>query len=211
MLCNIASAFPEGAKRLSPLFGFSQVVIPERLKTLSPDETVDFVFLDGGDNPPEQIIEFHLLNSRMTVGSQLMSHDARRRKGKWLVPDVSLLDNWQSSLLPESEYGLFHSTQDQDAAQCPQPYSGRTVFVAPAPASGRNCGACVAARRSVVDRPVVATVGGMVLGDWCSFPQNGILARPVNRTSPQQTANVSYSSSTVYYHGISVRERRVQV
>jgi hypothetical protein len=173
MLCNIASAFPDGAKRFSQLFGFSQAVIPEWLKPLSPDETVDFVFLDGAANSREPLIEFHLLNSRMTVGSQSMSHDARRRTGKWLVPCVSLLDNWQSSLIPKSEYGRAPGTPDQDAAQCPQPYSGRTVFVAPAPASGRNCGACVAARRSVVDRPVVATDAERVPSERRAFGEEG--------------------------------------
>jgi hypothetical protein len=38
-----------------------------------------------------------------------MSHDAKLRKGKWLVPYVSLLDNWESKLNDVSEEGLFEA------------------------------------------------------------------------------------------------------
>ena len=43
------------------------------------------------------------------VGGQLMSHDAKVRKGRWLVPYISRLDNWESQLHDVSEYGLFYA------------------------------------------------------------------------------------------------------
>ena len=72
---------------------------------------VDLVFLDGGNNPGEQIEEFHLLDPHIPVGGQLMAHDAKMRKGKWLVPYLSLLDNWRLHLYNISEYGLMHATK----------------------------------------------------------------------------------------------------
>jgi len=43
------------------------------------------------------------------VGGQLMSHDANMRKGRWLVPYVSRLDNWESEVHGGGETGLFHA------------------------------------------------------------------------------------------------------
>src|SRR4051812_22622063 len=60
MIANIRSAVPEASERFTPLFGRSEEVIPRWLKERGPDGPVDFVFLDGGDNPMEQIVEFKL-------------------------------------------------------------------------------------------------------------------------------------------------------
>jgi hypothetical protein len=71
---------------------------------------VDFVFLDGGNYPGEQIMEFSCLDPYIPLGGQLMTHDANMRKGKWLVPYVSLLDNWESRLYDSSsEFGLYYA------------------------------------------------------------------------------------------------------
>lgn len=109
MIQNIRAAVPEALDRFTPLFGFSQQVIPPWLNERGPETEIDFAFLDGGNNPMEQVSEFLLLEARIPVGGQLMSHDAKLRKGKWLVPYLSLLDNWQTSLHDVSEEGLFHA------------------------------------------------------------------------------------------------------
>jgi hypothetical protein len=109
MLANIRAAAPEACQRFTPLFGFSQDVIRQWLSEQASGMAVDFAFLDGGNNPGEQIEEFQLLNPRIPVGGQLMAHDAKMRKGKWLVPYLSRLDNWQVQLHDISEYGLLHA------------------------------------------------------------------------------------------------------
>jgi predicted O-methyltransferase YrrM len=91
MLKNINSAGQEIAARFTPLFGFSQAVIPDFLAKNGKDTTIEFVFLDGGDNPMEQITEFQVLRDAMPVGAVLLSHDAKLRKGKWLVPTSVLM------------------------------------------------------------------------------------------------------------------------
>ncbi|HWV98680.1 MAG TPA: class I SAM-dependent methyltransferase [Candidatus Acidoferrum sp.] len=116
MLANIRAAAPEVCDRFTPVFGFSQDVLPQWIKTQKPASTVDFVFLDGGNHPGEQIKEFHLLDRLIPAGGQLMAHDAIVRKGKWLVPYVSLLDNWESHLHSDSsEVGLFHAKKTAGA------------------------------------------------------------------------------------------------
>ena len=60
---------------------------------------IDLVFLDGGDNPNEQIQEFELLADRIPLGGHLFAHDAKLRKGKWLHPYLKLLDNWRVELI----------------------------------------------------------------------------------------------------------------
>jgi len=109
MIKNIGLAAPEALSRFTALYGKSQKVIPKWLaqQDQNPDFQIDLVFLDGGNNPLEQITEFDLLNDRIRVDGVLMAHDARMRKGKWLVPYVSGLDNWQCSLHDLSEVGLF--------------------------------------------------------------------------------------------------------
>ena len=108
MLANIRGAAPEAAGRFTPLFGFSQEVLKQWLKERPKDTAVDFVFLDGGNNPREQIEEFELLNPMIPIGGQLMAHDAKMRKGRWLVPFLSQLDNWETRLHDVSEHGLFY-------------------------------------------------------------------------------------------------------
>lgn len=109
MLANIGAAAPEALHRFTPLFGFSDAVIPEWLRDRAAEFLIDLVFLDGGDNPLEQITEFKLLDARVPVGGQLFSHDAKLRKGRWLVPYVSALDNWSSQLHDASDEGLFQA------------------------------------------------------------------------------------------------------
>jgi hypothetical protein len=123
MLANIRAAAPVAAKRFTPLFGFSQDILKQWKKEQPADVCVDFAFLDGGNNPREQIEEFKLLDPLMPVGGQLMSHDAKRRKGRWLVPFVSRLDNWESKI-HDSDLGLFCAKKT--AAQ-PSPKSLRAA------------------------------------------------------------------------------------
>jgi predicted O-methyltransferase YrrM len=124
MLENIRRAAPEAVHRFTPLFGFSHDVIPEWLGQRGPDAIVDLVFLDGGNNPMEQINEFKLLADRIPVGGQLLAHDAKMRKGKWLVPYLSRFDNWQVKLHDVSEHGLL---QSQKLDHRPSPASLRAA------------------------------------------------------------------------------------
>jgi len=106
MIANIAAAAPEAANRFTPLFGLSQEVIPRWLKELGPEARIDMVFLDGGDNPMEQIAEFKMLADRIPIDGRLLAHDAKLRKGKWLRPYLNLLDNWQVEMHDISSEGL---------------------------------------------------------------------------------------------------------
>ena len=126
MLANIRAGVPEAAKRFTPLFGFSQDVLAQWKKEQGPGATVDFVFLDGGNNPREQINEFRLLDPLIPVGGQLMAHDAKARKGKWLVPFLSRLDNWETRLHDVSDVGLLHAKK---IAPAPSVSSWRTARV----------------------------------------------------------------------------------
>lgn len=109
MLENIQKAAPAAAHRFTPIFGYSDEAIPALLARQPADFKVDFVFLDGGNNPMEQITEFRLLDKYIPVGGQLLMHDARKRKGKFLVPHLQRLDNWETQLHDFSEMGLFHA------------------------------------------------------------------------------------------------------
>jgi predicted O-methyltransferase YrrM len=109
MLASIRRAAPVEARRFTPLFGFSQDVLKKWKQDQPPNTQVDFCFLDGGNNPREQIEEFELLDPLIPVGGQLMSHDANMRKGRWLVPYVLRLDNWESRLHNASDAGIFHA------------------------------------------------------------------------------------------------------
>lgn len=111
MIANIRATLPEATQLFTPLFGRSQEVIPQWLAERGNNCRVDFVFLDGGDNPMEQIIEFKLLVDHIPVGGRLMAHDARMRKGKWLVPYISLLDNWRTQVHDLSDVGLLDATK----------------------------------------------------------------------------------------------------
>ena len=96
---------PELCRRFTPLCGFSQQAIPD-LFALGKVTRIDFAFLDGGNNPREQIEEFLLLDPHMPVGSILMAHDAFLRKGKWLRRFLPMQDHFQTRLLPLSSEGL---------------------------------------------------------------------------------------------------------
>ncbi|HWX18508.1 MAG TPA: class I SAM-dependent methyltransferase [Candidatus Binatia bacterium] len=109
MLANLKAGAPEALHRFTPLFGFSQEVIPRWLGEQSPGFEIDFAFLDGGDNPLEQITEFRLLEPHIPVGGQLMAHDAKRRKAKWLVPYLTRLDNWRLQIHDVSDEGLLYA------------------------------------------------------------------------------------------------------
>jgi predicted O-methyltransferase YrrM len=109
MIANISRALPQALDRFTPIFGFSNEVLPSWLESLPVTQEIDFVFLDGGDNPSEQIEEFRLLEPRIRISGILMAHDARMRKGKWLCPYVSLLDNWKSDVFDLSFAGLLRA------------------------------------------------------------------------------------------------------
>jgi hypothetical protein len=106
MIHNIRAAIPEGITFFTPLFGFSQQVLPDWIKNQGGSPKIDFVFLDGGDSPREQIDEFHILDPYISVGGRLLSHDAKLRKGKWFVPYIMALDNYDVKLHDISEEGL---------------------------------------------------------------------------------------------------------
>lgn len=106
MIANIKAAAPEAWERFTPLFGFSQQVIPQWVREHSQ---IDLAFLDGGNNPMEQIDEFRLVSPFIPVGGELFSHDVKLRKGKWLRPYVECLDNWKTNFYDVSDEGLFHA------------------------------------------------------------------------------------------------------
>jgi len=109
MIANIRKGAPDAADRFTPLFGFSTDVLPRWLAELPAGKEIDCVFLDGGDNPIEQIEEFKILADRIRVGGVLMAHDAHTRKGKWLVPYLRELDNCETTVTDFSIYGLLHA------------------------------------------------------------------------------------------------------
>ena len=109
MIANIASAGENLKARFTPIFGFSQNVIPEFFKEKGSGTQLEFIFLDGGDNPMEQIDEFQLLRDSVPIGGVLLSHDAKLRKGKWLVPYLRAHDNWECTLHDISDEGLFEA------------------------------------------------------------------------------------------------------
>lgn len=124
MIENIRAAAPQEANRFTPLVGFSQDVLQEWRQRQAAARMVDFYFLDGGNNPREQIEEFELLDPLIPVSGQLMSHDAKLRKGRWLVPFITRLDNWEAKLHDISENGLFYARK---IASQPSPVSRRVA------------------------------------------------------------------------------------
>lgn len=123
MAAAICSAFVEEARYFTPVLGRSQDALPRLMRALPAPALVDFAFLDGGDNPLEQIVEFRLLDPHIPVGGQLMAHDAKLRKGRWLRPYLSRMDNWDVRLHDVSSEGLLHA---------------RKLGLAPSPASRRR-------------------------------------------------------------------------
>ena len=124
MIDNLRAAVPEAIARFTPLCGRSEKLIPKWLAEQGEKFEIDLAFLDGGNNPLEQITEFRLIDPHMPLGAILMTHDAKLRKGKWLVPYVSRLDNWESKLYDVSDEGLFFARK---AALHPSPKSLRSA------------------------------------------------------------------------------------
>ena len=115
---------PELCRRFVPVCGFSQQVIPS-LVDAGRLPKVNFAFLDGGNNPLEQIEEF-FLDPHMPIGSILMSHDAFLRKGKFLRRILPLLDHWKAEILPVSTEGLLVATKV--ASRPTSPFKARLVL-----------------------------------------------------------------------------------
>jgi len=130
MIANIQTAMPEPNRFFTPLFGFSRDVIPKWIEQKGPDLQIDFVFLDGGDNPMEQVEEFHLLDKYIPVGGRLLSHDAHMRKGKWLVPYISALDNWKVKVHSVSEEGILTAIKTEKHASIQSNEHARKVLAA---------------------------------------------------------------------------------
>ena len=124
MIANLRAHAPDTLHRFTPLFGLSQHVIPRWLAQQPPGFEIDFAFLDGGNTPLEQVTEFRLIDACIPVGGQLMSHDAKLRKGKWFAPYISRLDNWRSQVHDISDEGLLHA---QKTASAPSPQSLRAA------------------------------------------------------------------------------------
>jgi hypothetical protein len=144
MIANISKGAPEAVHRFTPLFGFSQEVIPKWIAEQPPGFRIDIAFLDGGNNPMEQIDEFNLIDAYMPVGSQLFSHDAKLRKGRWMVPYLTRLDNWKSQLHDISHEGLFAATKTaaapSEASLRAATAELRRLRMAPAEVLGRMAG-----------------------------------------------------------------------
>jgi predicted O-methyltransferase YrrM len=105
MKAGLFAKEPELFRHFTPLCGFSQKVIPD-LFSSGKLTRIDFAFLDGGNNPREQIDEFRLLDPRMPIGSIIMAHDALLRKGKWLRRILPVMDHYETRLIPTSVEGL---------------------------------------------------------------------------------------------------------
>jgi hypothetical protein len=111
MIANLTSLEPEMVGRFTPLFGLSQEILPVWIAEQKKPFVIDVAFLDGGNNPAEQISEFKILDPHLPVGARLFSHDAKLRKGKWLVPFLSHLDNWTVQLHDVSENGMMSAVK----------------------------------------------------------------------------------------------------
>ena len=109
MLANLQAGAPGALRRFTPVFGFSQKVIPQWIAGQPAGFQLDFAFLDGGNRPMEQVTEFRLLAPHIPVGGQVMAHDAKLRKGKWFAPYISRLDNWSAQIHDISAEGLLHA------------------------------------------------------------------------------------------------------
>lgn len=90
----------------TPVLGYSQEVIP---RLLEEGKRFDIIFLDGGNNPLEQIQEFQILEKNLAVGAVVFSHDAKLRKGHWFVPYIKCLDNWEVKIHDISDEGLLEA------------------------------------------------------------------------------------------------------
>lgn len=116
MKANIEAADPDYLRFFEAIEGFSQQVIPEILTKVS---AFDIVFLDGGNNPREQVEEFELIKDAIPVGGYLFSHDANLRKGQWFIPYILELDNWRTTVHQVSEEGLLEAQKLADSPSAP--------------------------------------------------------------------------------------------
>jgi predicted O-methyltransferase YrrM len=107
MKFNIMSVNPGYMDFFEPICGFSQNVLPNLLHKLGGK--IDLAFLDGGNNPLEQIVEFQIIASAIPLGCKIFAHDANLRKGKWFRPYIQLLDNWDVQVHQVSEEGLLEA------------------------------------------------------------------------------------------------------
>jgi predicted O-methyltransferase YrrM len=124
MMANLRTQAPEVIHRFTPLFGYSTEVLPRWIEAQKKPLEIDMAFLDGGNSPAEQIVEFDLLDPYLPVGGQLFGHDANHRKGKFLVPYVARLDNWESRVHDFAPEGMMYARKI--AAQ-PSPASLRAA------------------------------------------------------------------------------------
>lgn len=118
MKASLFAKEPDLCRRFTPLCGFSQKVIPD-LFSSGILTRIDFAFLDGGNNPREQVDEFRLLDPWMPVGSILMAHDALLRKGKWLRRILPVMDHYETRLIPTSNEGLLVAKKVQSSPSLP--------------------------------------------------------------------------------------------
>ncbi|HUB67907.1 MAG TPA: class I SAM-dependent methyltransferase [Candidatus Methylacidiphilales bacterium] len=73
MMANLNSLGPEIMGRFTPLFGFSEEVLPRWIAGQKKPFQIDVAFLDGGNRPLEQIREFEILDPYFPVGAHLFS------------------------------------------------------------------------------------------------------------------------------------------
>jgi len=111
MIANLRAHIPETLNFFTPIFGTSQKKIPEWLASRGFSKDIDFIFLDGGDSPREQVDEFLLLAPYLRVGGSILSHDANFRKGKWFVPFIKALDNYEVIVHQVSEEGMLSAVK----------------------------------------------------------------------------------------------------
>lgn len=107
MVENISSYFPDINNYFKPYFGRSTEAIKQILEENQLDK-IDFVFLDGGNNPNEQIQEFDFLDRLIPIGGYILAHDVKARKGKYLKNYLRNLSNWEIEIL-DTETGLLVS------------------------------------------------------------------------------------------------------
>jgi hypothetical protein len=97
---------------------------------------------------------FRLLDKYIPVGGHLMAHDARKRKGKgkFLVPMVQRLDNWETQVHDFSDCGLFYA---------------KKIRAAPSPESQRSAAQCLRRLRlepkEVISAILPRSVCGLVM------------------------------------------------
>lgn len=84
MIATIRKAAPQASARFTPLFGFSQNVIPQWLAEQHTGFQVDFAFLDGGNRPAEQVTEMRLRLNPVEVAAVVVPPKLRGTVLRWL-------------------------------------------------------------------------------------------------------------------------------